>query len=81
MPCERDGNWREVGTSSQDGGRLMDVSTGILANKKQGQFVTKSQVPEPRPSPGSPSVLIPPVSCSLLLRASIPPVLKSWYFF
>lgn len=40
-----------MGTISQDGGRLMDTTNGILADKKQGQFVTQSQIPDPPVSP------------------------------
>lgn len=66
MPRERDGNWIGVGvgTISQDGGRLMDTTNGILADKKQGQFVTKSQIPDPPVSPQSP--LWPHSPCALL---------------
>ena len=41
-------------TVSQDGGRLMGTTTGILVDEKQGQFVTKSQIPGPLPRPPPP---------------------------
>lgn len=67
MPRECDGNGRGVGvgTGSQDGGRLMDTTTGILADKKQGQFVPSSRPP---PLPRLP--LCPHLPCVLLSAAA-----------
>lgn len=75
MPRERDGNWREagVGTASQDGGRLTDTTTGTLADKKQGQFVTKSQTPDPLPLRRLPLFLTSPVPRLPLWPAGILP--------
>lgn len=75
MPRERDGNWRElgVGTISQDGGCLMDTTTGTLVEKKQGQFVTKSQIPDPWLSSGSPSVCHFPCALLSALTGILPP--------
>lgn len=74
-------------TVSQDGGRLTGTTTGILVDKKHGQFVTKSQIPGPLPIP-------PPHQATLWLHPHFPwaltfaaakvlplPILKSWYFF
>lgn len=76
-----------VRTVSQDGGRLTGTTTGILVDKKHGQFVTKSQIPGPLPLP-------PPHQATLWLHPHFPwalafatakvlplPILKSWYFF
>ena len=51
----------------------MDTTNGILADKKQGQFVTKSQIPDPPVSPPSP--LWPHSPCALLFAVAkvLPP--------
>lgn len=46
-----------MGTISQDGGCLMDTTSDTVADKKQDQFVTKSQIPGALPHPRLPLCL------------------------